>query len=101
MSSTSICLSYFLIRAGKNSSAMYLILICAVLQLFIYCYQGDRIIVESAKISNAAYSTNWITYSRDEQRLIYLLIMKSQTGYVISAPGFLDLSIKSFVVVSY
>lgn len=100
MSATCICLTYFMIQAGTTYLTIYQLLLSVVVQLFIYCYQGDRIIVESSKIPNAAYSTNWFTYSRDEQKIIYLLIMKSQTDYVISAPGFLNLSIRSFMVVS-
>ncbi|KAH8291979.1 hypothetical protein KR054_002855 [Drosophila jambulina] len=69
-----------------------------MLQLFIYCYGGEIIKVESFQVDVAVRLSNWYLASPKVRRSLSLIIMRSQRAVLIRA-GFYDASLENFVAI--
>ncbi|XP_020814128.1 odorant receptor 82a [Drosophila serrata] len=69
-----------------------------MLQLFIYCYGGEIIKVESLQVDVAVRLSNWYLASPKIRRSLSMIIMRSQREVLIRA-GFYDASLANFVAI--
>ncbi|KAH8374528.1 hypothetical protein KR200_000558 [Drosophila serrata] len=69
-----------------------------MLQLFIYCYGGEIIKVESLQVDVAVRLSNWYLASPRIRRSLSMIIMRSQREVLIRA-GFYDASLANFVAI--
>ncbi|XP_025153013.1 odorant receptor 13a [Harpegnathos saltator] len=59
-----------------------------LLQLYLYCYIGERLLIESTKIGYAAYDCNWYNLSPHEARSLMIIMCRTRSPLHISAGGF-------------
>ncbi|XP_050675897.1 odorant receptor 94b-like [Leptidea sinapis] len=77
------------------SMACYLLnMLC---QVFIYCYEGNELSVESENISRAAYEFPWYTSSVDTRRSVLIMMTRCCRIAKLTAAGFTTLSLASFM----
>ncbi|CAK9833705.1 Odorant receptor 13a [Anthophora retusa] len=67
---------------------LLLYVIYVMLQLFLYCYVGERLSVESVEIANAAYNTEWYNLSPRNARLLIIIIRRARLPLQITAGRF-------------
>nr|WCC57444.1 odorant receptor 48 [Papilio glaucus] len=66
-------------------------------QVFIYCYQGNQLSEESVRVAEAAYEAPWQTYGATLRRSLLVVMARSRRAALISAGGFITLSLASFM----
>ncbi|XP_037823912.1 odorant receptor 45a-like [Lucilia sericata] len=68
-------------------------------QLYIYCYNGQRLEDESSQIASVIYSTfDWSNLCSDYKKLLLLAMLRSQKSVIIKCAFFkLDLSLYLWV----
>ncbi|KAH8369416.1 hypothetical protein KR009_010312 [Drosophila setifemur] len=69
-----------------------------MLQLFMYCYGGEIIKVESLRVDVAVRLTNWDVARPKLRRSLAFIILRSQREVLIKA-GFYDASLANFVAI--
>ncbi|XP_039302270.1 odorant receptor 4-like [Solenopsis invicta] len=83
---------------GENTSvvlfAMYTS--CVISTILVYCYAGECLITESAKLRETFYNTNWYNNSPSQTKLIGLCMVRSEKPLILTAGKFLVLSLNTF-----
>ncbi|XP_011690952.1 PREDICTED: odorant receptor 13a-like [Wasmannia auropunctata] len=59
-----------------------------LLQLYLYCYIGEKLFVESTKIAYAAYDCSWYNLPASEVRSLMIIICRARLPLYISAGRF-------------
>ncbi|RLU18883.1 ObirOr5-T3 [Ooceraea biroi] len=62
--------------------------IYVLLQLYLYCYIGERLLVESTQIAYAAYDCSWYDLSAYEVRSLIIIIYRARSPLTITAGRF-------------
>ncbi|CAH1638026.1 unnamed protein product [Spodoptera littoralis] len=71
-------------------------LLCMMLQVYIYCYQGNQLTEESYDIAGAAYECPWYKCSLRLRRSLLILMLRSRRAVQLTAGGFMTLSLSCF-----
>ncbi|XP_051172836.1 odorant receptor 4-like isoform X2 [Leptopilina boulardi] len=71
-----------------------------VLQIFIYCYYGDKMTEKSSEISSAIYSLNWDALSVNTQKSLITIMIRSTRPIKLTASSIIIMSIETFMKVS-
>ncbi|XP_063977282.1 odorant receptor Or1-like isoform X2 [Diachasmimorpha longicaudata] len=100
LSSVVICLSVLKLSQVNTFHpaliSVILYLICMISQVFMPCYSGHQITLQSTKVSDAIFSMDWLDLEIATKKSLILIMQRSQkplqftTGYIIT------LSIGSF-----
>ncbi|XP_037945273.1 odorant receptor 82a-like [Teleopsis dalmanni] len=69
-----------------------------LLQLFIYCYGGEILKVESSMVGVSVQLSNWYLLTPKTRRMLLLVMLRSQREVVIKA-GFYEASLANFMVI--
>ncbi|KAL0883468.1 hypothetical protein ABMA27_016840 [Loxostege sticticalis] len=72
---------------------------CMTLQVFLYCYQGHELSVESGNVGAAVYESPWYKMSLPLRRDLLMLMMRSQRLAKLTAGGFTTLSLNAFMAI--
>nr|XP_012149881.1 PREDICTED: odorant receptor 4-like [Megachile rotundata] len=75
-------------------SVLFYIAIC--LEAFIYCFAGEYLSIKSKLIGDTAYESAWYDLRPSENRLLILLILRSQKGFTFTFGKFSSPSLESF-----
>ncbi|XP_028032687.1 odorant receptor Or1-like [Bombyx mandarina] len=70
-----------------------------IFQVFIYCYQGNKLSVESSEIAGSAYISPWYLGSVKFRRALLIVMVRSRRVAKITAGGFTTLSLASFMAI--
>ncbi|OAD56016.1 Gustatory and odorant receptor 7 [Eufriesea mexicana] len=71
-------------------------LIYVMLQLYMYCYVGEKLSVESTELANAAYDSEWYNLSPRSAKLLIIIICRARTPLTITAGRFCSFSMQLF-----
>ncbi|XP_043274202.1 odorant receptor 4-like [Venturia canescens] len=82
--------------AKKDLPKMAFCMSGSVVNMFMMCWPPDSLRDESFKISHAAYNLDWYEWTRQEGKLIYIIIEKSQKPLVITANKLVVISLETF-----
>ncbi|XP_053609837.1 odorant receptor Or1 [Plodia interpunctella] len=72
-------------------------LISMTTQVFLYCYHGNELSLQSAKISTSAYHSSWYTCSARLRRTTLMLMVRSVRVVYVKAGGLTILSLATFM----
>nr|QHN69128.1 odorant receptor 1a [Sirex nitobei] len=99
-------LSYSLLSAidngEKDQLSLYqlpsfiIYVISSLLQLFIYCYVGEKLEIESTELSYAAYQCDWYKLTALDVRDLTLVMLRAKTPLKITAGKFCSFSFPLF-----
>ncbi|XP_053598892.1 odorant receptor 13a-like [Microplitis demolitor] len=103
-SSIIICLVGFQVNTtlkhdNKDKLVEYICyLMMALFQLLLFCWPGDKLINDSLRTNEAAYSTNWYShhFSHTIKTELILMILRSQRPSYLSAGKFHLMSLENF-----
>lgn len=68
--------------------------------LCIFCVLGQVFRTKLIDLSDTIYQSEWYRYPRSVQRLLHLMVMKSQQPFDLSAFGIIALNLENYVGVS-
>ncbi|XP_015183225.1 PREDICTED: odorant receptor coreceptor-like [Polistes dominula] len=75
---------FFLLELG--CAAFY---VCYILvQLYLYCYVGERLLSESTGMASAAYECEWYNLSPNEAKCLILIMRRARSPLRITAGKF-------------
>ncbi|XP_011632358.2 odorant receptor 13a-like [Pogonomyrmex barbatus] len=89
------CLQVFMSLMDKMDEVFFsqfsfltIYLVYIMLQLYLYCYIGEKLFVESTKIAYAAYDCSWYNLSVHEARSLMIIMCRARTPLQITAGRF-------------
>ncbi|XP_069359759.1 odorant receptor 43a-like [Maniola hyperantus] len=98
-----ICVTAFQLTAQTSNPirliSMGTYLLNMMFQVFIYCYQGNQLSVESEEVAGAAYEFPWYACSVPIRRTIITLMRRCRRITKLTAGGFTTLSLASFMAI--
>lgn len=74
-----------------------------IFQIYINCFFGNEIKIESSKVSLAAYFSNWELLGKDSyksKQYVLLLMVRSHAATLIKIGKFADLNLETFVALA-
>ncbi|XP_033231933.1 odorant receptor 94a-like [Belonocnema kinseyi] len=74
--------------------------ICMVMQLFLVCFYGNELTLQSSKIKETLYEMDWASLRRDSKFNIVTMMICASKPIVISSGSVIKLNISSFISVS-
>ncbi|CAG5041090.1 unnamed protein product [Parnassius apollo] len=100
VSMITICVSAYLIAMESNFGnivSMGSYLLAMMLQLLLYCYNGNKLLHESGNVKDAAYQSQWYKCSVRVRRELLMLMARTYRPTRLRAGGITDLSLASFM----
>ncbi|XP_037903813.1 putative odorant receptor 92a [Hermetia illucens] len=101
ISSTSLlCLTGYEVTVTNEKSSHFkyiFYMFSALLQIFFWCFYGNRISHQSSKVAEAAYNCMWIGCPKGFINDLQFIIMRGQKPLAISAYPFYDFDFESFI----
>nr|XP_011308185.1 PREDICTED: odorant receptor Or1 [Fopius arisanus] len=100
LSSVIICLS--VLRLSQVNTfhpaliSVILYLICMISQVFMPCYSGHQITLQSSKVSDAIFSMDWPGLGVASKKSLILIMQRSQKPLLFTTGYIITLSINSF-----
>ncbi|XP_017768637.1 PREDICTED: odorant receptor Or2-like [Nicrophorus vespilloides] len=91
-------LSLYDINSPKFFSMVsYLFLM--LFQLLIYCWNGNELSIESLKVADEVYSSNWIVFDNDTKKSLMSMMRRAQKPIRLSAGKFAYLSLETYTTI--
>ncbi|KAG7303677.1 hypothetical protein JYU34_012229 [Plutella xylostella] len=72
-------------------------LLAVSLDIFIYCYYGNQIIIQADRVSTAAYQSSWHTMGLKPRRLLLNILLANKRQMIVRAGGFLPMDLRTYV----
>ncbi|XP_032667638.1 odorant receptor 46a-like [Odontomachus brunneus] len=94
-----LCTSvYYLSSHIQESEAATIIIytVCMFLQIYIYCWSGNEVILKSASIGDAVYHTDWPLLSVSEKRDLLMIMKRSTIPIKFTSSFLVTLSLQSY-----
>nr|UEN71224.1 olfactory receptor 41 [Gregopimpla kuwanae] len=95
-----LCISIYTLSRMKEFTTKFIFVVvytsCMLIQIFIYCWFGNEIILESKDVGNAAYAMDWTQLSiRSQKKLIVIMVRSLEPMRFTS--GNIILSLDTFI----
>ncbi|NP_001177522.1 odorant receptor 103 [Nasonia vitripennis] len=96
-----ICINVYLLSQHRGGITLHLVdsFLCfttCLMQIFLYCWYGNKIILLSIDVANTAYTTNWLSLNISSKKKL-LTIMVRATRSIQFAAGTFIMNIDSFI----
>ncbi|XP_050353586.1 putative odorant receptor 85e [Nymphalis io] len=69
------------------------------LDIYIYCYFGNQIILQADRVTTAAYQSAWPTMGMKTRRLLLNILLSNLNPVIVRAGRFLPMNLHTFVVI--
>ncbi|CAF4885743.1 unnamed protein product [Pieris macdunnoughi] len=69
------------------------------LDIFVYCYFGNQIILQADRVSTAAYQSAWTTMGVAPRRLLLNMLLANRRPVIMRAGRFLPMNLHTFVLI--
>lgn len=110
------CFGCYVFISGSN----YIVLVIvfgATLEVLLYCYYGQRLAnavslnnyffgifnyfdnLKGSSVADGIFCSNWYEMTIPEQKILMVMLQKSQEPIYISAGGFFNISLETFVYI--
>ncbi|XP_041972214.1 uncharacterized protein LOC121728158 [Aricia agestis] len=83
----------------KFDLAMLEYLFAVALDMFFHCYFGNQIIIQSDRVSEAAYQSAWITMGVRPRRLLLNILLSSRRSLIIRAGNYIAIDLQAFIAI--
>ncbi|CAG9568677.1 unnamed protein product [Danaus chrysippus] len=87
----------------KNAAVTFMFLVflsCNLAQIFLLCYFGDLVMKSSMEVSSSIYNSMWYKMDAKSTKSLLIVHFRSLKPCKLTAFGFSDVSLKSFMSVS-
>uniref|UniRef100_A0A336MDW2 Odorant receptor n=1 Tax=Culicoides sonorensis TaxID=179676 RepID=A0A336MDW2_CULSO len=89
--------TYIVVQIDKSSIYFTAVTCVNVLQLGFFSFLGAHLFYRLTDLSVGIYCTNWYNLSVKHQKTLQMMMIRSQKSKALSAAGFIDLSLISFL----
>lgn len=79
------------------SALLYLVLM--LWQLFVYCWHGNEVQLESLSVAYAIYASDWTASDESTKKMLVLPMLRAQRPLRVTAGKFAFLSVETFTTV--
>ncbi|XP_070520333.1 odorant receptor 13a-like [Cardiocondyla obscurior] len=79
-----------------NIIAFVLYICCVISTIFAYCYVGECLIIESTRLREAFYNSDWYNNSSSRTKLIGICMLRAEKPLMLTAGKFCMLSLNTF-----
>ncbi|XP_032667591.1 uncharacterized protein LOC116842453 [Odontomachus brunneus] len=87
-------LSYYITDVEATSMVVYTI--CMFIQIYIFCWAGNEVILKSSSIGNAVYQTDWCMLPTSEKKDLLMIMKRSAFPIKFTSSFLIILSLESF-----
>ncbi|XP_072762243.1 odorant receptor 43a-like isoform X2 [Anoplolepis gracilipes] len=77
-------------------STLIVLLICMFVQIFVYCWAGNEVILKSTGLGEAVYQMDWILMPINEQKDLLVIMKRSTRPIKLSSSFLVTLSLESY-----
>ncbi|XP_073948635.1 odorant receptor 83a-like isoform X2 [Choristoneura fumiferana] len=74
-------------------------LAAVALDIFVYCYFGNQIILQASRVSTAAYQSAWPAMGVRPRRLLLNILLANKRPVAVRAGRFLPMDLHTFVII--
>ncbi|XP_045770975.1 putative odorant receptor 85e [Maniola jurtina] len=74
-------------------------LAAVALDMFVYCYFGNQIILQADRVSLAGYQSAWSSMGVKPRRLLLNILLANRKPMLVRAGGFLAMNLQTFVLI--
>ncbi|XP_051167812.1 odorant receptor 46a-like, partial [Leptopilina boulardi] len=97
----SLCATIYQLSRLNSQNPTYWIMVTSVssviMQIFLYCFYGQRISEKSTAVADAVYLTNWIALTNRTKKDLILMMIRATKPIQLSGSSAIVMSIKTFV----
>nr|AXY83406.1 putative odorant receptor 57 [Conopomorpha sinensis] len=83
--------------ASAEFFSMFMYLFCMLAQLFIYCYYGTKLQMQSEELSLSLYRSNWLSLSPSFRRMMLFTMCRSQRPVTPKSAYVVPLSLETYI----
>ncbi|XP_064212334.1 odorant receptor 46a-like [Tribolium castaneum] len=98
-----VCVSLFQMTLVSLRSfqffSMFLYQGCVLMEIFLWCYYGNEIILKSDELTRSAYMCEWIEESREFKKNLIFFMTRTQFPLKLYASRYFTLSLETFTAV--
>ncbi|KAJ3656613.1 hypothetical protein Zmor_015676 [Zophobas morio] len=95
-----VCISMFQMSLVPVASfrfvAMLLYQICVLVEIYLWCYYGNDVILKSDKLTESAYVCQWVNASEEFKHNLLYFMTRTQFPLKLYASGYFTLSLDTF-----
>ncbi|CAH1374413.1 unnamed protein product [Tenebrio molitor] len=98
-----ICMTMFQMSLVSPVSLQFLSMLlyqaCILLEIFLWCYYGNEVIVQSEKLTESAYTCEWIDAPKEFKQNLLFFMTRTQFPLKLYAGGYFTLSLTTYMAV--
>ncbi|XP_068909813.1 odorant receptor 4-like [Tenebrio molitor] len=85
--------------------SMFLYEFCVLLEIFLWCYYGNEIILkllcnlQSEQLTTSAFKSDWSDCNKEYKKDLLLFMIRSQRSLELYAGGYFPLSLRTFMAI--
>ncbi|KYM75445.1 Odorant receptor 46a, isoform B [Atta colombica] len=94
-----LCTSVYYLSAHKTLSetaTLIVYTICMFVQIYVYCWSGNEVILKSMSIGDAIYHMNWPSLSVNERKELLMIMLRSTLPMKFTSSFLITLSLQSY-----
>ncbi|XP_019698833.1 odorant receptor 46a-like isoform X1 [Harpegnathos saltator] len=84
----------------SESATLIIYTICMFVQIYVYCWSGNEVILKSANIGDAVYQMDWPALSVSEKKNLLMIMKRSTVPIKFTSSFLITLSLQSYSNVS-
>ncbi|RZC43043.1 uncharacterized protein BDFB_009339 [Asbolus verrucosus] len=96
-----ICITMFQMSLVSVFSLQFLSMVlyqaCMLLEIFLWCYYGNEVILKSEQLTESAYVCEWVDCSKEFRKNLLFFMTRSQIPLKLYAGGYFSLSLDTFM----
>nr|XP_015839882.1 PREDICTED: uncharacterized protein LOC663463 [Tribolium castaneum] len=98
-----ICITMFQMSLVSPLSLQFLSMAlyqaCMITEIFLWCYYGNEVILQSGKLTQSAYMSQWLSSSKKFKHDLMFFMTRSQNPLKLYAGGYFTLSLETFMAI--
>nr|AZQ24890.1 odorant receptor [Aphidius gifuensis] len=100
ISSVVLCVSVYLLTKIEYGNPEFLPVVmytmCMVIEIFILCYSGNQVTIESINVGHAIYDMDWTQFELSTKKNLMMIMNRTLHPVIFTGCHFVKLSIDSF-----
>ncbi|XP_011067880.1 PREDICTED: odorant receptor Or2-like [Acromyrmex echinatior] len=94
-----LCTSVYYLSAHSTLSetaTLIVYTICMFVQIYVYCWSGNEVILKSMSVGDAIYHMNWPSLSVNERKELLMIMLRSTLPMKFTSSFLITLSLQSY-----
>ncbi|XP_067203546.1 odorant receptor 46a-like isoform X2 [Linepithema humile] len=95
-----LCTSIYYISIHIKEAASFLVYtICMFVQIYLYCWSGNEVMLKSKSIGDAIYCTDWPSLSVSEKKDLLIIMKRSTMPITFTSSFLITLTLQSYTTI--